>query len=122
MQIKELRGKNAPELEKLLTSKRNEWRDLKYKNASGQLKNFHSLGVLRKDIARIMFLLSFAGKLQIKESKMKGEGESSKALAKEDKKLRRVNNSKLQLKPQASTRGGSLSQKKEAPKEKPINK
>ncbi|MFH1509322.1 MAG: 50S ribosomal protein L29 [bacterium] len=58
MKFKELKGKSTEELKKLLLSKKNKIRELKFKSASGQLKNFNEIKVEKRDVARISMLLN----------------------------------------------------------------
>ena len=55
--MKELRMQNPAELKKNLTSLREQARDLLFKIHSREVKNSHTLGVVRKDIARILTLM-----------------------------------------------------------------
>lgn len=53
MKIKEIRQKSDKELQKLLANLRDKLRDLRFKTASKQLKNYKETGKIKKDVARI---------------------------------------------------------------------
>ena len=57
MKIKEIRQKSDKELRKLLLTLRDKLRDLRFKIASKQLKNYKEMGKIRKDVARILTVL-----------------------------------------------------------------
>ena len=57
MKVKELEGKSISELEKLLLSKRDKLRDLRFKASAKQLKNYHEIKLEKKDIARILMIM-----------------------------------------------------------------
>ena len=58
MKIKELKNLNKNELAQRLTALREQVRDLRFKIHSKEVKNNHKLGVVRKDIARILTILN----------------------------------------------------------------
>ena len=58
MDIKEIKTKPAKELDLLLKELRKKLDDLKFKAHQGQLKNVKEVGALKKDIARILTVLS----------------------------------------------------------------
>jgi len=53
----ELKNKQISELQALLTEKRVQLRDLKFKNASGRLADNQAINKIKKDIARILTFL-----------------------------------------------------------------
>ncbi|PIP18016.1 MAG: 50S ribosomal protein L29 [Parcubacteria group bacterium CG23_combo_of_CG06-09_8_20_14_all_35_9] len=57
MEFKELKIKTEKELYSLLASSREKIRDLKFKIASGQLKNVREVRETKKTIAQILTLL-----------------------------------------------------------------
>ena len=57
MNMKEIRTQNAAELKKNLSALREQARDLLFKIHSREVKNSHTLAVVRKDIARILTLM-----------------------------------------------------------------
>lgn len=56
--VKELKEKTKAELEKLLKTKQEELRILRFKHAGGELKDVKSIGVGKKMIARILTLIN----------------------------------------------------------------
>lgn len=58
MEIKELKKKNSGELHKLLADQRSRLRELRFKDASKQLKNVREVRVVKKTIARILTQLN----------------------------------------------------------------
>ncbi len=58
MEIKEIKNKTRPELNHLLSEARKKFDDLRFKAAQNQLKNVSELKKVKKDIARIMTVLS----------------------------------------------------------------
>lgn len=58
MTIKELHGKNESELQNLLLEQRLKLKDLRFKDASGQLKDIREIRETRQNIARILTSLS----------------------------------------------------------------
>ena len=58
MEFKELKKKNANDLQKLLNESREKLRDLRFKDANKQLKNVREIRQLRLTIARILTLLN----------------------------------------------------------------
>lgn len=54
---KEIRGKNAEELQGRLSDLRKEQFNLRFQKASGQLTNTAQFGRVRREIARIMTIL-----------------------------------------------------------------
>lgn len=57
MKIKELRKKDNNELNKILAETRENWRELRFKVANGQLKNVRAIKVARSVIAQILTIL-----------------------------------------------------------------
>jgi ribosomal protein L29 len=57
MKVKELRSKTEKELHKLLAQERDSLRELKFKVASKQHKDYKEIGRRKKDIARILIVL-----------------------------------------------------------------
>lgn len=66
MELKDLRQLNEKELKDNLKDKRKKLLELRIKKASNQLKNIREIGLARKEIARILTILS---EKQIAESK-----------------------------------------------------
>ncbi len=64
MDFKELKNKKESELHKLLAEYRNKLRELRFKDASKQLKNVREIRVVRNTISRILTLLN---KKEVKE-------------------------------------------------------
>ncbi len=58
MEYKDLKNKKESELHNLLSEKRNELRDLRFKDANKQLKTVNKISEIKKDIARILTLLN----------------------------------------------------------------
>ncbi|MBU4217299.1 50S ribosomal protein L29 [Candidatus Parcubacteria bacterium] len=58
MNLKELKLKNIPELHKMLAEQRDNLRDLRFKDASKQLKKVTDIRVVRTTISRILTLLN----------------------------------------------------------------
>jgi len=58
MEYKELKNKSESELHKILAESRNKLRELKFKDASKQLKNVREIRVIRNTIARILTKLN----------------------------------------------------------------
>jgi ribosomal protein L29 len=58
MELKELKKKTAPELQKLLYDSREKLRELKFKDANRQLKNVRELRSLKREIATILTLIN----------------------------------------------------------------
>lgn len=58
MKIKEIKNKNASELSKLLSDKREALRVFRFGAAGAKTKNVKEGRVVRKDIARIMTVLN----------------------------------------------------------------
>lgn len=57
MKIKEIRAKSDKELKELILSLQDKLRDLRFKIASKQFKNYKQTGQIKKDIARIKTVL-----------------------------------------------------------------
>jgi len=72
MEFKELKKKTAIELQTALGETREKLRDLRFRDASKQLKNVREIRETKKNIARILMLL--------KTAKKEEEGKSSKAV------------------------------------------
>ncbi len=58
MDYKELKNKKESELHRILSESREKLRDLRFKDASGQLKNVREIRAVRKVIANILTLLN----------------------------------------------------------------
>ena len=58
MEFKELKKKSENELHKLLSEQRDKLRDLRFKDASKQLKNVREIREVRKIIAQTLTLLN----------------------------------------------------------------
>jgi ribosomal protein L29 len=58
MKIKELKNMGREELHKQLASMREQVRDLSFKIHSREVKNNHTLKVVKKDVARILTLIN----------------------------------------------------------------
>ncbi len=58
MNIKELRALNPAQLTKELATLREQVRDMRFKIHSKEVKNYHKLTAIRRDIARILTLLN----------------------------------------------------------------
>ncbi len=56
--MKEIKIKSKSELQKILAESRDKLRDLRFKDASKQLKNVRDIRKLRQDIARVMTALN----------------------------------------------------------------
>jgi len=62
MEFKELKNKNQNELHRLLAELRDKLRDLRFKSASGQLKDVRQIRGTRKSVAQILTLLKGGSK------------------------------------------------------------
>jgi len=58
MEYKELKNKKESELHRILSELREKLRDLRFKDASKQLKNVREIRVVRKTIANVLTLLN----------------------------------------------------------------
>ncbi len=58
MQAKDLRSKSKPDLHKQLASLREKLRDLNFRIANKQVKNYREHKKLRQDIARILTVIN----------------------------------------------------------------
>ncbi len=58
MEYRDLQTKSEHELQLMLAEKRVELKDLRFKNASGQLKAVRTIRTIRQVIARILTLLN----------------------------------------------------------------
>ncbi len=58
LKAKELRSKTKEDLEKHLQEERVKLRDLNFKKAGSQVKNFNEFGIVRKNIAVLSTILS----------------------------------------------------------------
>lgn len=65
MELKELKKKTIPELQKLLFESRDKLRELKFKDANRQLKNVREIRSLKRDTARILTLINSQSKIKI---------------------------------------------------------
>lgn len=54
MDVRELRQKSKPELEKLLSDNREKLRALRFDLTAGKVKNVREVRAIKKDIARIL--------------------------------------------------------------------
>ena len=57
MKVKEIRQKSDKELQKLLLTLRDKLRDLRFKIASKQLKNYKEMGKIKRDVAKILTVI-----------------------------------------------------------------
>lgn len=58
----DLRGRSTDELSSLCTSKIDELQRMRFKHAMGQLPKTHSIGILRREVARMLTILGQARK------------------------------------------------------------
>lgn len=58
MEFKELKNKSENELHRALSEFREKLRDLRFKDASKQLKNVREVRVVKKTIAKVLMLLN----------------------------------------------------------------
>ena len=58
MEFKELKNKSESELHRILAEHRDKLRDLRFKDASKQLKNVREIRKIRQIIARVLMLLN----------------------------------------------------------------
>ena len=58
MKIKELKTMGKPELIKQLATLREQVRDLSFKVHSREVKNNHTIKVIKKDVARLLTLIN----------------------------------------------------------------
>ena len=58
MKIKELKAMGQPELVKMLATLREQVRDLSFKIHSREVKNSHTLKVIKSEVARILTLIN----------------------------------------------------------------
>ena len=58
MEYKELKNKKESDLHRILSDSREKLRDLRFKDASKQLKNVREIRVVRKTISNILTLLN----------------------------------------------------------------
>ena len=58
MEIKDLKGKDEKELQKLLQEKRDRLRQLRFELSQGKVKNIKEIRETKKDIARILTITS----------------------------------------------------------------
>lgn len=68
MDIKELKQKSESDLHNLLMQKRESLRELRFKDASKQLKDVREIRVIKKDIAQILTLLNKSKSQQVKDT------------------------------------------------------
>lgn len=61
MKVADIKNKSEKELQEMLAEKRRELRDLRFRAAENQLKDVRSIRNTRKDIARILTILSARG-------------------------------------------------------------
>lgn len=61
MKASELRQKTKPELQKLLQDNREKLRQFRFDLVSGKVKNVREIRQIKKDIARILTILSEVG-------------------------------------------------------------
>jgi len=57
MDFKEIKEKTPVELQRILKADREKLRDLRFKAANKQLKNFYEIEVLKKEVARVLTAL-----------------------------------------------------------------
>ena len=57
MKVEEIRKKTDKELQKLLAETRDEMREVRFKVASRQFKNYKQVSKLKKDISRILTIM-----------------------------------------------------------------
>ncbi len=58
MEYKELKNKKSSDLHRILSESREKLRDLRFKDASKQLKNVREIREIRKVISRVLMLLN----------------------------------------------------------------
>lgn len=58
MEFKELKNKSESQLHRALSESREKLRELRFKDASKQLKNVREMRVIRKTISQILMLLN----------------------------------------------------------------
>ena len=58
MNIKELKQKTEPELKKILRDNKEKLRELRFNLAAGKIKNVREIRKIKKEIARIITILS----------------------------------------------------------------
>ena len=58
MDLKDLKVKKISELHSLLAKWRNELRELRFKDANGQLKNVREIRSIKKNVAKVLTLLN----------------------------------------------------------------
>lgn len=75
MDFKELKNKKESELHNLLSENRNKLRELKFKDASKQLKNVREIREVRNTISRILTLLNAKEEVNIRTEKEKANKE-----------------------------------------------
>lgn len=59
MKFKDFKNKNLTDLHQVLAEKREELRNLRFKDSNKQLKNIKEISIVKKDIARILTLINF---------------------------------------------------------------
>jgi large subunit ribosomal protein L29 len=73
MEIKEIRKKTDKEVTKLLAEQRERLRDLRFKISSRQYKNYKEVGMVKKEIAKILTVMNerrhYKGSLELKTKK-----------------------------------------------------
>ncbi|MBU1167606.1 50S ribosomal protein L29 [Patescibacteria group bacterium] len=57
MELKELRQKTQPELQKLLAQRREDFREINFKISQRQYKNYQERGTVKKNIAQILTVM-----------------------------------------------------------------
>lgn len=83
MDIKELKNKRESDLHKTLAETREKLRDLRFKDASKQLKNVREIRAVRKTIAQVLSLLN--NKKENSKPEVVAKAEEVKAVKSEDK-------------------------------------
>lgn len=58
MEFKELKNKKESDLHRILNESREKLRDLRFKDASKQLKNIREIRIIKKTIAKVLTLLN----------------------------------------------------------------
>ncbi len=57
MKFKEIKNRSITELQKLLADSRQKLMELRFKSASGQLKNVREIREIKKTISKVLFLI-----------------------------------------------------------------
>ena len=78
MKFKELKKKTEKDLQALLLESRTSLREMRFKVANEQLKNIRELRVVKKTIAKIMFILGQNKKKQVEKINVSAKGATPK--------------------------------------------